>query len=427
MASLEFIRLVPHNLISHDNSFRYEPVGLRPVVDGLPQIFWSDGKPWREANLWAFDRATSSDSSIKTITGNLNGLLNYARFLESQKLDWFHFPVRKSERCVVLYRGALIKLRESGELSPGTVSEYMRNCIMFYRWVRVKGLLNPRVSMWKERPFTTGYFDAFGFERTVNGITTDLKIPNRKRVGLTLEDGLLPVSQSDRDQILRFTSLNGTPELALMLAIGFFTGMRLGTICDLKVQTLTQAVHDPLAPGLLKLALGPGAKPAVHTKFSITGQVWMPSPLRDDLLNYAGSLRRLERVGKAPVKDRDLLFLTRFGNSYGRRGSDHSSAINVEMSILRKKALLADITCFKNFRFHQTRCTFGTELARVALLNCSDAALVVAVVSDALLHSRNSEATTFKYIQFVQTLPIKQALSNDFMAAFHGLDPNGWE
>lgn len=66
----------------------------------------------------------------------MNGLLNYAKFLESRDLQWFEFPARKADRCLVLYRGALIKMRDAGQIGPSTASEYMRNCIMFYRWVR---------------------------------------------------------------------------------------------------------------------------------------------------------------------------------------------------------------------------------------------------------------------------------------------------
>ena len=146
-----------------------------------------------------------------------------------------------------------------------------------------------------------------------------------------------------------------------------------------------------------------------------------PEALRDELLEYAKGWRRMEREAKASPENRDLLFLTRFGNAYGRRGTDQSSAVNVEMSEFRKRGVKAELQVLRKFRFHQSRCTFGTELARLALSACADVAIVIATVSDALLHGPNSEATTFKYIRFVQALPIKQALSNSFMAAFSGI------
>ncbi len=353
----------------------------------------------------------------------MNGLLNYAKFLESRDLHWFEFPARKAERCLVLYRGALIKMRDAGEIRPSTASEYMRNCVMFYRWVRHKELLSPHLSLWREKPYLVKYFDRVGFERTIRGTTADLNIPNRRRPGQTLEDGLLPVSETDRDAILDFAARNATPELYLMLALGFFTGMRLGSICDLKIQNLEHATPDPSAEGLLRLAIGPGAAPPVHTKFGVTGQVWISEALRDELVEYTKGQRRMERQAKSPPENRDLLFLTRFGNSFGRRGTDQSSAVNVEMSMFRKRGLKAGLEVLRKFRFHQSRCTFGTELARLALYTCTDVAVVISMVSDALLHGPNSEATTFKYIRFVQALPIKQAVSDSFLAAFSGIGP----
>lgn len=388
----------------------------------MPQIFWADCTPWREANLWAVERATSGDASLKTVASSMNGLLNYAKFLETHDLQWFEFPTRKADRCLVQYRGALIKMRDGGQISPSTASEYMRNCVRFYRWVKCKGLLSPHLPLWRDKPYLIKYFDQVGFERTLRGVTTDLGIPNRKRQGEALEGGLLPVSAADRDAILDFAKNNSTPELYLMLAIGFFTGMRLGSVCDLKTQTLERAVPDPSAYGLLRIAIGPGASPPVHTKFGVTGQIWIPEALCNELLEYAQSLRRVTREAKAAPDNRQLLFLTRFGNSYGRRGTDQSSAVNVEMSEFRKSGIKAGLHVLRTFHFHRSRCTFGTELARLALATCSDVAIVIAMVSNALLHGPHSETTTFKYIKFVQAAPIKQALSNSFMAVFSGID-----
>lgn len=422
MATLERIHFTPHNVECINKNVTYTSSNSRPSLDGLPQIFWADFTPWREANLWALERATSGESSLKTISGNMNGLLNYAKFLELHDLHWLQFPSRKAERCLVLYRGALIKIRNAGFISPSTASEYMRNCIMFYRWVKHRELLAPHVSLWRDKPYTVKFFDRVGFERTINVITSDLSIPNRKRPGQNLEDGLLPVSDKDREAILDFARKNATPELYFMLSLGFFTGMRLGSICDLKIQTLENAIPAPSAKGLLRIAIGPGVTPAVHTKFDVSGQIWIPEALRDTLLEYAMGLRRMERVMKASIENHDLLFLTRFGNTYGRRRSEQSSAVNVEMSEFRRRGVKAGLLVLQKFRFHQTRCTFGTELARLALSSCSDVALVIAIVSDALLHAPDSEATTFKYIRFIQAQPIKEALSHNFMMAFIGIN-----
>jgi len=422
LASLERIRYVPYYREVVERKVTYSPSASRSTIDDMPQIFWVDGTPWREANLWAVSRATTGDCSLKTVASNMNGLLNYAKFLEFHGLQWFEFPTRKADRCLVQYRGALIKMRNEGQISPSTASEYMRNCIRFYRWVRNKRMLSPNLPLWRDKPYLIKYFDQTGFERTLSGVTTDLSIPNRRRQGVTLEDGLLPVSAADRDAILDFAKNNTTPELYLMLALGFFTGMRLGTICDLKIHNLERAVPDPSARGLLRVLVGPGASPPVHTKFDVTGQIWIPAALCDEVLEYSKSLRRVTREAIAASENRDLVFLTRFGNPYGRRrGSGLSSAVNVEMSTLRALGIKAELKVFHRFHFHQSRCTFGTELARLALATCSDVAVVIAMVANALLHGPRSEATTFKYIKFIQAEPAKQLLSNNFMMAFSGI------
>ncbi|WP_455289447.1 site-specific integrase [Cupriavidus necator] len=288
----------------------------------------------------------------------------------------------------------------------------------FYRWAQARGLFSPTSPLWRDKIVYIKYFDSVGFERTLARLTTDLAIPNRARPGERLEDGLLPVSAADRDAILAFAHEHASPELFRILSLGFFAGMRLGTICDLKVETLEHAVPDPLAPGLCRLAVGPGASPPVHTKFGVTGQVWIPQPLLEDLLEYSGNPRRLMREAKASHQDRHLLFLTRFGNGYGRRGSDQSTAVNVEMFSLRRVGVAAGLGVLRHFHVHQTRSTFATELARLVIA-AGGVVNAVAIVKDALLH--RDEATTFRYIKFLQKASAKEAAANAFMAAFTGI------
>ncbi len=63
MATLERILLVPHYLVHRPNAVTYSRSSSRPSIEGLPQIFWKDCTPWREANLWAVERATSGEAS----------------------------------------------------------------------------------------------------------------------------------------------------------------------------------------------------------------------------------------------------------------------------------------------------------------------------------------------------------------------------
>ena len=57
MAILERIHFVPHYFVRSEKTAAYSPSRSRLSIEGLPQIFWEDHTPWREANLWAVERA----------------------------------------------------------------------------------------------------------------------------------------------------------------------------------------------------------------------------------------------------------------------------------------------------------------------------------------------------------------------------------
>jgi integrase len=418
MARLEHIRYIPHQAELDSEKVKWNQVKGGRIIESLPQIIWDDSLPWREANLWALERATSRDVSIKTVEANFTALHAYSNWLELTKTDWREFPVKKADRCLVRFRGALIDARNKGEIAPSTASQRMASVIQFYRWLHEKGFLSLGSPMWTTRPFSVKITDKVGFERTILVNSTDLAISNRSAPGERLEDGLLPVSASDRETILKFAIEYASEELFLFLTLGFFTGMRLGTLADLKIQTLDRAVPDPNAPDLFMLAVGPGAAPPVHTKFGVTGHVWIARAHLEQVRSYAYSIRRLKRETSAPPQNKDLVFLTRFGNSYAQGRSDKSIALNVEMHTLRKIGIAHSITILRHLHFHQTRCTFATELARLAIRTGS-AINAIAIVKEALLHK--NEATSLKYIRFVEKTPIKVEMANVFTQEFLGI------
>jgi integrase len=74
------------------------------------------------------------------------------------------------------------------------------------------------------------------------------------------------------------------------------------------------------------------------------------------------------------------------------------------MNRLRRVASREGIGAFRSVRFHQTRATFATQLARIAISTLG-ALKAVSVVQDALLYRH--EATALKYIKFVEKEPLK--------------------
>ena len=391
---------------------------LKPKDASLPQIFWSNGMPWREANLWFHTRATTRDITARTVHTEAASILAYAKWLDSTGSKWWDFPTRKSDRCLVRFRGALIDLRDEGVLAPSTATQRMRTVIAFYRWLRASGLLSTDTEIWRDRRLGIRIPDAFGFERTMFVNSSDLAIPNRSHPTTRLEDGLFPLTTVERDALLGLVRSHCTEELFLILATAFFTGMRLQTIADLRVDTLRNALPDNASPDLYRLRIGPGARPPVATKFGVTGSVWITRSLLERLRLYAETARRLRRSRISASDDSSLLFLTRFGKSYARRGSDKSPAVNVELHSLRRLARRFGHDGLSTFRFHQARCTYASELAKLAI-QAGGSIHAVAIVKDALLHRH--EATTLRYIRFVEQIPIRAHAADTFTRAFLGL------
>lgn len=418
VATLQYIRYIPHRCQTASNEIEWIPTTHVKPVDGLPQIFWSDYTPWTEANLWARERATTGDTSIQTVQANLLALHAYATWLEASGTNWTDFPQKKADRCLIKYRGALVTARNTGHIAPSTASARMSVAVQFYRWLYMSGLFSPEAAMWNERSVGIRITDFTGLERTVHVKSTDLAIPNRKAPGARLEDGLLPLSVGDRDSLLEFAAHHASEELKLMLALGFFSGMRIGTIADLKIQTLENAAPDPASKELFRLAVGPGAHPPVHTKSGVTGQVYITAELLNAVRTYFYSTRRLKRQSIAKEADRNVVFLTVRGNRYAQHCANKSSAINVELHALRKRGEASGVQALRHFHFHQSRATYATELARLAI-SVAGAINAIALVREALLHK--NESTSLQYIKFVETSPAKERANNAFSEAFLGL------
>lgn len=418
MSRLECIKYHPHRCQEEESRIAWYPLDEKHQINALPQIFWEDGRSWREANLWLLEQAIYRRNTLKTVRAYAEAIHAYATWLENYQIDWSFFPVRKAERCLNRYRGFLIQERTENRLASSTVSYRMRIAIRLYRWFQEQGILDKNNIWWREHYVGIHTGNVAGFERTIYTVTTDLSIPNRRPPGSSLEDGLLPLSTKARDELLAYVKENGSEELFLILSTAFFTGMRLGTLSDLRIETLHQAVRDPNISHLYRLNVGPRATPPVATKFSVTGQIWMPAALLSALLDYAESSRRLKREIKASASNKNLLFLTRYGNPYAARGENKSPAINVELHALRRKATQSGLAYMSSFRFHQTRCTFATELAKIAI-KAGGALNAIAVVRDALLH--RDEATSMRYIRFIEQSDIKEEAANKFTKEFLGI------
>lgn len=412
MAVLEAVCITPmvpnhSNRLSGIIWLQNEKALVNPKV---PHIFFESGEPWLAANAYALAKLESvSGNHIKTVTSNMGHLKAYASWLEDQGVDWRHFPTKKKDRCLFRYRGFLVQQRDAGLISPSTTTSRMAAIIHFYRWAQVYGWIE-RKPIWTDRQKIVQFYDAVGFSRTMSVLSSELSIPNRKRGGSTLENGLMPLSDQNRKILLNFLFEQGKTELHLMTMIGFFTGARSETIRTLRLSSIENAIDDPTASGIKLVSVGPGTN--VKTKFGVRGTLLFPSPLVKELERYAYSARRLTRQAQASPEDRTLLFLSERGNAYS------DTSFTKLISYLREKLMIAGLTQFQTFKFHQTRATFGTQLMRLAMNTLPSQVDAIVFVRDAMLHK--DEATTWKYVKFIEQEPIKEALSDEFFNLYLG-------
>lgn len=416
MAHLERIRHTPMRLVILDGIGHWErDVALR-VIDELPQIFWDDGSSWLEANHWALTKATGiTGSDPGTVKSLMKHLCDYANWLEFEHADWRHFPVKASAGTLPRYRGELIARRKNGLALPSTTTARMNAVIQFYRHAFAHALVGRRSPLWRDELVVIRYFDDAGFSRAVSRVKSELAIPNRTRAGEWLEDGLTSISINHAKDLLSFTASQNLDEMNLMLSLGFFTGARIGSISTFSVRNIEGAMPDESMHGFHRLPVGPGT--GIETKFDVSASLLVPSFLIQALKQYAYSMRRLKRQALASKDNRGILFLTTRGNSYGPQ------TFNRLMTDLRRRAMLAGLTFMKSFKFHQSRCTYGTWIMTIAL-GVTNEANALSFTKNCMLHKK--ESATLRYIRFIQKAPIKALMANEFTAAFSGISNRDW-
>lgn len=176
MANLEHLYSNPiHPEIQNGTVKWVASKNIRPIKK-LPLIFWSSGDQWDEVNLWALERARNRDVKLKTVITQMEHLHKYANWLEETQIDWRHFPQKKAERVLVLWRGFLVNLRDQGYLGASTTTARMNAVIQFYRYADAHNFICHGERMWKDKSVVINYYDTVGFKRSLQRITTDLSI-----------------------------------------------------------------------------------------------------------------------------------------------------------------------------------------------------------------------------------------------------------
>lgn len=408
MAHLESYAALPYTRIDGDWAPRESSKSKTKYT-----IFWSDGSLWMEAHRYLAEKRVKSP----TIRSNAYDLKAYADWLEENNLHWLHFPIKREDRCLERFRGYLIN---TSTKTSSLASRRMNAVVNFYKWVKAGGLVDKQLEMWTDQQIAVTYFDQTGFNRTLSVWTTDLRIPHRKANITSVEDGLMPLSAEDRDILLRYLKKNSSEQniiLHAMFTLGFFTGARIGSIRTLRIENLKSAIVDPTSISIrehpdsliLLVAAGPGT--GINTKFDVRGYLRFLKPVHEFILEYAETnVTRLKRQAKASKENKSLVFLTKDGKPYSE------GSINTALSDLRRALVRNNLAQFHDLKFHQSRATCGTELARLYMA-VSDAN-AIEYVREWLMHKNVS--TTWKYVKFLKKSKAAKKANKEFTDRFLG-------
>lgn len=413
MAILENIKHQPFEFApsSADSEYGFAPNTNRKTEAELPQIFLSDGKPWHEVNQYAFARYYDQQKDLKTVKREMTHLSRYANWLEEEGLHWLHFPKKRGERCLLKYRGHLIWLRREKLLASSTTSQAMRAVIAFYQWASDEGYAQARSKLFDNKNKVISFFDKVGFNRTMNITTSELAIPNRKRTGILLEDGLTPINQDSAEILMTYLSKHSNYELYLMFKTALLTGCRHETITTLNIDALRKSYPDPLLSSIMRVEVGPGS--GVETKFDVSGSVYFPEPLIFELIEYFNSVRAVLRRSKSKNSLHRNIFLTSSGNRYTNQ------TFGTLLRRLKNELIESGHTEFGRFQFHQLRATFGTMMARALLQSQGVSSLnAIEFVQEAMLHKDAN--TTWKYIKFIENEPVEAQFLETLWEMFTG-------
>ena len=392
---LQKLRFVVRDDCAQEAFEKYKPQSVGSPIPGVRAVFFEHGDIWEEASAYLAERAFTKSAMgepLDAIEGDAGSLRAYAEFLESNEgLEWWKFPEERFNRPTYLFRGYLVRKRNDRQIAPSTATRHISSIKRFYEWVLVKRLLDPAAEPYREKRVGVSYTDSIGLEHSISARSSDLAIPYRSAASTGVDGGLRPITIADRDALLSLVEGEFPKEFILHLKLGFFTGMRIGTIVTLTESALRASYPSHEITGWRSITIGPGT--LIKTKGNVRYNPSIPPRLLSELLEYCVSSRRRVRGKKAAPELQDLVFITDQGRQYTTRSNSQN------MTKLRLLAKTAGMS-LAQFNFHDTRATFGTALVLKMLKARKSPQAIMPVLMAAMGHK--SASSSLGYIKFIE-------------------------
>lgn len=395
--------------LKDDGTYHCQPT--KNNIGSLPTLFSDDGAFLQEPNSYLF--YLKAVKKAKDLNPCSRALLKYYQFLESEQLEWNHFPAIKRLKPTYLFRSHLLKLVKCGELAHSTANTYMNQVKNFYLWTIHERYL--RIKREQEAPFKMEFIQIRNqgmlahLRPTFTVETSDLRIKVPKDSNSQNIRPLSPLSQESLDLLIAFLPKT-SEELRLQILLSIDTGMRIEEISSFTLDALSTASPVAESQHRFELTLCPQST-GVQTKFDKSRRIEISIDLLEALREYQISERRLSRVNKLYTKvshplllkqstiealerceRHEPLFISQQGNPMTRE------TIESRWIELRGEIQKVD-TSFKH-RFHDLRAAYGTY----RLSDLLDANLGTIESLELLMGwmGHNNESTTWKYLRFLK-------------------------
>lgn len=348
----------------------------------FPLVLDATGAPWAEATVYLLSKIEGAIAPAMTTYASIaDDLAAYRRFLDESLVNWTEFPAYKLNRPTYRFNGHLRIAIMAGDIASTTAKRRMSSVIAFYRWLQSEGLLKPENTPWRESDHFISIVGANGFKHSKKIKSTDVSIKISKSVdpfSTVIHDGgkLRPLTHEEQVWVLSALIALGNTEMTLIHLFAFLTGARIQTILTMRVKHLKFNL-DASTSTDVRIPCGPGT--SIDTKHNKQRCLLIPIWFYKLLIDYSISERAQKRrdlANTSEIDDQYIFLSIRGAPMYGSKedASDFDEKNNIRHAktgqgvrqFIYERVLPFIRNKYNqnfNYHFHDTRASFGMNLA----------------------------------------------------------------
>ncbi|MCH8493669.1 MAG: site-specific integrase [Idiomarina sp.] len=419
-------------------------------IGQLPTLYDGEGRFVGPVNAWFVYLVATK--RLENLSSYARALRRYWSFLDKEQLTWNEFPPPKALKPTYRFRNDdLLRNAREGKLAYSTANTYMTHVVQFYLWAAYEGYY--RITE-KHKPFEIEFVtiknnSMFAHMRPKFTVqTSDLRIRVPRDSTTQKVRGLTPLGQ-DALYNLSFQLRAASIEIRLICLLAIQCGLRLEEASGLTLDALNNAILRDGTRAQYEITIGPSN--GVPTKYNKTRTIEVTGELLNELLNYAISERRINRLDKlkenlancastVPISSLHLslsLNLAKVNSEamtaaslyepifISQRGFPYApKTVSARFGEIRR-SIIESGTEFA-YKFHDLRCTYATYRLNSLLSAGLAPADALALLMQWMGH--NQESTTWKYLSYLKRKEaLKEKISMLDQIMHHALMESAYE